>query len=270
MLSPDIFEARRGNITASSAHRMMAGWEAPKPPSDYPIPIYQWIEDNASKPLVGALKADGIIATGKEIDAAWKAYQFDQPPQGLLTYAEDLACDELFDYDPSTNFTSLHMENGNDRELKAVEQLSDETGLVFSKTGEDQIHIGAHWIGATPDGIVYDDLDLIETGCEVKCRTPLHHARQLLINDNESLKEHDFERYCQIQVACHVTGAQHWYSANFNPFAKSDAHKLHYCVIERDDEFLEIFKQRAAVVFEHKQRFLDELNKLKEPMEQAA
>lgn len=263
MLSPEIYEARLGNITASGAHRIMAGWDTPKPTAAFPPEIYDWIAEHEVKPLVGALKAElSCEISSKFIEAAWKAYRFDTPSQGLLTYAEDLACEELFDYDPSVfdGSNNPHMINGNERELEAMNLLRERTGLNFAKTGDDQIHVCVDGIGATPDGIVYDDLDLIRTGCEVKCRSPLHHARQLLITDNDSLKQLDFDRYCQIQVGCFVTGVTQWYSANYNPYAKDKAHKLHYCIIERDDELLSIFKQRAAQVFSHKQAFMVALN----------
>jgi len=156
----------------------------------------------------------------------------------------------------------LDTERGNEREVEAVEWLIRKTGIQFVRTGDEQVHVNANGIGATPDGVVYDDLDLITDGCEVKCRRPIHHARQLLIKDNATLLEHDFERYCQIQVACLVTGVDRWHSVNFNPYAKSDAHKFNYCIIERDDEFLAIFNKRAELVFNFKDAFLSELAKL--------
>ncbi len=263
MLSDEIINARRGNITASEAHNIMAGWDVPAPKVNYPEPIYNWIAQNGVKPLVGAIKDEmECDVSSKAIEAAWKVWQHKKTPQGLITYAERLACDELFETDPSLfdGANNVHMENGREREDEAVAMLIESTGLPFTKIGEDQIHISVDGVGVTPDGIVYDELDLITTGCEVKCRSPLHHARQLLIEDNESLAEHDFARYCQIQVACHVTGADHWYSVSFNPFAKRDEYKFHYCVIHREDWFLDIFKERAALVFKHKALFLESLN----------
>ena len=186
MLSQEIFEARLGNITASNAHRIMAGWDVPKPDQYFPEPILEWIEKHNKKPLVGELKGKvKCDVTGKAIEAAWKLHQWNTIPQGLITYAEELACEELFYQDPAQfdGSNTPHMVEGVEREIEAVEALNEHSGidLNFVKTGEDQIHINVDGIGATPDGIVYDDLDLIVTGCEIKCRTPLHHARQLFI-----------------------------------------------------------------------------------------
>jgi len=262
MLTPELIEARRGNITASKAHAMMAGWDKPRPVDIFPAAIYEWIAEAKRKPLVKEIKdVLECDVSGASINAAWAAYQFDKPSQGLLTYAEELACDELFEADPLVwDGSTVHMDIGNEREIEAMEKLIEATGLPFDKIGDDQIHVSVDGIGATPDGIVYDDLDLIVTGAEVKCRSPLHHARQLLITDNASLREHDPERYCQIQVQMYVTGADEWYSACFNPCARNVTHRFHYCIIKRDAAFLDVFAKRAQQVFEHKATFLAMLN----------
>ncbi len=260
MLSDEITKARRGNITASEAHAIMTGWDAKEPVDDFPAEIFDWIKLNEKKPTVGVIKdAVKCGVTGKLIDAAWKMYQFQKPSQGLITYAETLACQELFYADPALQVSSQHMVNGNERELEATELLSKATGLNFVRTGDDQMHLSVNRIGATPDGLVYDDLDLIEAGGEVKCRSDLHHARQVFIEDNVTMMELDFARYCQMQVGCYVTEANRWYSASYNPLARVEGLEFNYCVIHRDDAFLDVFKQRAALTFEYKQMFMDKL-----------
>lgn len=262
MLSDNIVEQRRGSITASEAHSIMAGWDTPRPTAEFPIEIYDWINEHEEKPLVSRIKSElNCDVNTKLIDAAWQAYKFDHPvtPQGLITYAEKLACEELFDDDPSVQITSQHMENGNEREVEATELLIQATGIPFKKTGEDQMHVSVNGIGCTPDGVAFDDLDLAESGCEIKARSALHHARQILIHDNDSLKDLDFKRFCQIQVGCLVLEVDRWYSASFNPFAKVKGLDFNYCLITRDNEFLEIFKKRAALTFKHKQLFIDKL-----------
>lgn len=260
MLSPDIIQARMGCITASEAHSIMAGWDVPRP-ADCNADIYEWIERYERKPLVGDVKDSIGKVSGADISAAWAMYQWDKPPQGLLTYAEKLACQELFEPDPMEwdGSGNKHIDNGNEREVDAMIALSEATGLDFVKTGDDQIHVSVDGVGCTPDGVVYDDLDLISDGAEVKCRSPLHHARQLLIHDNASLLEHDFDRYCQIQVGYQATGAGRWFSASYNPHAINPLDRFHYCEIKRDDAFLEVFNRRARMVFEHKALFLEQL-----------
>jgi len=94
MLSPEIIAQRLGNITASQAHRIMAGWDESKPSTDFPVEIYDWIEQNKKKPLVGDIrKVLSCDTSSKAIEAAWKAHKYDKKPvpQGLITYAEELA-----------------------------------------------------------------------------------------------------------------------------------------------------------------------------------
>ena len=259
MLTPEIIEARRGNLTASQAHRMMAGWDTPRPTAEFSTELYDWIAKNG-KPLVGdvkdVLKCD---TSGKSIAAAYAAYQYDQPSKGLLTYAEELACAELFEHDPMTDVQTKAMEYGNEREPEAAALLIERTGIDFLKTGDDQIHVAVDGIGCTPDGIAYDDLDLIVTGAEIKARTPLKHAQQLFIVDNESLLEHDFDRYCQMQVSMEVCGCDEWYCVSYNPHALNPLDAFHYCIIKRDEKLLSIFRERAKLVFEHKAYFLDQI-----------
>lgn len=262
MLNDKIKDQRRGSITASEANSIMTGWDAPRPTEKFEGEIYDWIAHTDRKPSVSEINpVMDCNVSGKAIDAAWKAYRFGKPPQGLITYAETLAVEELFEPDPTIEDRpiSQHMENGNDREVTAMEKLSGATGLDFAKTGDDQIHISVNGIGATPDGIVYDELDLIHAGAECKARSALHHARELFITDNATLIEYDFARYCQIQVGYEVTGASEWYSISYNPFAIDKADGFHYCLIERDESFLKIFRQRAALVFKHKQMFIESI-----------
>jgi len=271
-LSDEILNQRRGSITASAAHRIMAGWDTP-PPTDYDTGVYEWLSKNQpeKRPLVSEIEESmGVKITGK-LNKAWDAYKFDKPPQGLITYAEELACEELFDPDPNAwnGEGSDAIKNGNEWELAAMEWLAEVTGVDFVKTGDDQIHLSDDGIGVTPDGIAYDELDLITTGGEAKCRSAIHHARQLAIKDNATLIELDFDRYCQVQVGMLVAEVDHWYSVNYNPLGKYKSVQFGYCIIRRDDAFLEIFKQRAAVVFEIKEAFINRLVKPEELKEAA-
>lgn len=260
MLTPELIEQRRGSITASAVHRMMAGWDTPKPTDAFETELYDWMARHDKKPLVGDVKGVlGCTVNGEEIKAAWKAYQFDKPSQGLITYAEELASDELFEHDPMTDVQTKAMEYGNEREPEAALKLIERTGLAFVKTGDDQMHIAVDGIGCTPDGIVYDDLDLIVAGAEIKCRTPHKHTQQLFIVDNKTLIEHDFDRYCQMQVSMHVCECDEWYSVSYNPFANHELDGFHYSIIKRDDAFLKVFMKRAEIVFERKAAYIEKI-----------
>lgn len=259
MLSDNIIEQRGGNFTASENHRLMAGWDKPAPEIG-DVNIYSAIREMGRKPLVGELKEKlDCEVTGALINQAWAAIQYEKPPQGLITYAEEKAIEAFFSRDPSLNFSTVHTINGEEREAECMELLAEKTGLKFINTGDEQIHIHVDGVGATPDGIVINDLDLVETGAEVKCKSPLEHSKNMLIRNNDDLKNEAFEHFAQIQTCMLVTGAKHWYFANFNPYAKHEALKFGFIIIERDDDFIKVMKKRIEMAKSIKEKFLKRL-----------
>ena len=266
MLSEELIIARMGNFTASENHRLMAGWDAITPNRNFPEfdnlygiikPLY---DGGQKKFLVGDIKElVGFKVTGKMINDTLSVIRSEEHPAGLVTYAEEKALEELFEPDPSLNFSTQHTINGEEREIECMELLAAATGLNFVHTGDFQTHIHADQVGCTPDGVVLDDLDMVETGAEVKCKSPLVHARNLLINTAADMKDMAFEHYVQIQTAMLVTGALHWYFANYNPYAKTDELKFKHIVIERDEEFIKILKKRINLAKKIKLEFKEKV-----------
>ena len=256
MLSESILINRSGNFTASENHRLMAGWEKPKPKEPELILIKGEFEKLDKKPLVKDFSNYGHKVTGTQINEMWAWLKYQEPPQGLITYAEEKSMEELFYSDPSLNFSTVHTRNGNERELECMKRLNDATGLDFVNIGDNQKHISNDGVGATPDGVVLDDLDLICTGSEVKCKSALVHAKNLLIENAEDLKEIEFEHFVQVQTQMLVTETDHWYFANYNPFAKKESMIFKYIIIGRDDDFIEILKKRIEIAKKIKADFL--------------
>ena len=269
MLNEKLLKDRAGNFTASENHRLMAGWDKPPAPKIEEMPDLQGLYDvilpryeaGERKFPVTPIKQihPELEPNQKKIEAVIAAIKGDEPPAGLVTYAEEKALEELFDNDPSLNFETAHTRNGNEREVPCVELLSDERNLLFVKTGEDQQHIQVDGVGATPDGIVLDDSGLIETGCEVKCKSSISHARLFLLNNAKDLKEHAFEHFVQVQTQMLVTGADVWYFAIYNPFAKHSWLQFKSIKIHRDDSFLAVLHKRLEMAKEIKNRFLGEI-----------
>jgi len=263
MLSDEMLLARAGNFTASENHRLMAGWDKPEPSKGFAhfdeiYPTLKWMfDDGESKFLVGDLKElFDFKLTGELIKNTLDVIKSEIPPTGLVTYAEEKAIETLFDIDPSLNFSTIHTRNGEEREVECMLMLSDKTALNFVNIGEDQVHIHANEIGCTPDGVLHDELDLILTGAEVKCKSPLIHARNLLIDNGSDLKVAAFDHFVQVQTGMLVTGADHWYFANYNPFAKRESMTFKHIIIERDDDFIKILKKRIDIAKAIKAEFL--------------
>ena len=257
MLSEELLKARIGNFTASENHRLMAGWDKPAAPKIEEMPDLQFLYDQVKpeyldgertftlkrlKPLLPEQEFDT-----KMVAAVLDAVKGEIVPEGLKTYAEEKALEELFDLDPSLNFGNVHTRNGEERELPCMELLADQTSLNFIATGEHQAHICVDGVGCTPDGIVEDDIGMIETGAEAKCKTNLEHARLFLINNGEQLKKEAFDHFTQVQTQMLVTGAKHWYFVIYNPFAKFAWLQFKYIVVQRDDAFIKILNDRIAI-----------------------
>lgn len=250
MLSNDLLLKRAGNFTASENHRLMAGWQEKKTPREFDEfkHIYRAIRHLDKKPLVGDVKNKvKCNVSGDLINLTWKIIQEERPPQGLVTYAQEKAIEEFFHPDPSLNFSTQHTRNGEEREHECMAMLSEKTGIEFVHTGGDQIHIHADEVGCTPDGLKLDELDLVETGAEAKCKSALVHAQNMMVKNNNDMKSNIFDAFVQVQTAMLVTGADHWYFANYNPFAKDERLIFGHIIVERDDRFIAILNERLEM-----------------------
>lgn len=268
MLDEKILLARAGNFTASENHRLMSGWDKKLVKPCFPEfeELYPVMKELEKKPLVKELQEKAHIkVTGEFINATWQYIQNEKPPAGLATYAKEKAIEEFFYPDPSLSFSNAHTRNGEEREAECMALLAEKTGLNFINTGEEQVHIHADEVGCTPDGIVLDDLDLVLTGAEVKCKSPLEHMKNMLITDSKQLMENAFDHFVQIQTQMLVTGADHWYFANYNPCIKDEYRGLEfgYIIIERDNDFIEILVRRLEVAKKIKAVFYLEIEKLR-------
>jgi len=67
-----------------------------------------------------------------------------------------------------------------------------------------------------------DEIDMPKSGCEVKCKSPVEHARLMMVNNNSDLLEIESAIYWQIQTQMLVTETDYWYFAIYNPFAKKN------------------------------------------------
>ena len=262
MLSEQILIDRAGNFSSSENHKLMAGWDnAPLDRnfdsfSDLFNPLYSMVINGKPKPLVSAMNEMlGYKVTGNDINQTWQIIKSEQPTQGLMTYAEEKAAEELSTPDPSLVWSTVHTRNGEEREEECMRLLAKATGLNFVQTGENQAHIHANGVGCTPDGIVLDDIDLTKTGGEAKCKSIAIHLKNLLINNNEDLKESAFDHFVQIQTAMLVTGAEYWYFANYNPHAIEPL-RFKHVKITRDNEFLKILQSRIDLAKRVKAEYL--------------
>jgi len=255
---------RAGNFTASGNHALMSSWDTPEPDRNFEgysdlYPVIKAVRaKGASKaPNVADIKPIYPNVTGKMKDAVWKAVMFDETPKGLITYAEEKACETLFNVDPSLQWSTVHTRNGKDREAMCMFLAGKALKKSFYHTGENQIHEARDEVGMTPDGLAYHSDDVtIDTGGEAKCKSPLVHARNLMICSNADMKELAFDAYVQVQTSMLVGKCSKWAFANYNPFAKKESHIHKSIWIERDESFIAILQKRVDIAKSIKHKFL--------------
>ena len=216
-MNDDLATRRSGNFCASENHRLMAGWDKQRLSRDYPEfeELYRAMKTLDKKPLVRDIKNSVCCdISGELINRTWQIIQDEIPPAGLVTYAREVANNGFYSRDPSLDFSTPHIRNGNEREEECMAKLSEKTGIDFVNTGDDQMHICIDGVGCTPDALVFDDLDLVVTGAEAKCKSPLIHTCNMLIKNNADLCKNAFDHFTQIQTSMLLTGADYWYFAN--------------------------------------------------------
>lgn len=269
MLSNELLLARAGNFTASENHRLMAGWDRVLPPPSFEFAalLCSFVEKLGRKPLVKDVKeAIGFSFTGAQINEAYQYVQIRKIPAGLISYAEEKALEEYCEPDPSLNFSTVHTRNGEEREAECMLRLADSTGVFFTKTGDDQTHIHSDQVGCTPDGVALDDLDLIFTGAEVKCKSPREHLKNIMIKDGDQMKAEAFDHFTQIQTALLVTACEYWYFANFNPYFIDPSLQFHFIRVYRDEPFIKILRERVKIAKKIKAEYATKIDQRREEL----
>lgn len=131
------------------------------------------------------------------------------------------------------NFKQL--EWGKEYEPEARALLELETGLTFDEVGfiyRDK----SNRAGISPDGINQE----LKIGCELKC--PFDPAVHAAFICNDKIKA---EYIHQCQFSMWVTGYRKWYFASYHP--QYMRKKLHYVVIERDEEYMKKYDTAFGV-----------------------
>ena len=258
---------RKRFVTASQAHRVMAGFEAElagrkmeEPPLFDAISKFMQKE----KPLVGDLKKAGIMASGKEIQSCWDYYKATKPvfSEGMESVAREIAMGEFIS--DRDNYVSDDMENGNLYEAEAVLNLSNIVTKNFSNTGDRQLFFSKGNIGATPDGVFYEGFDISECA-EVKCPKDTTHMRYLVgFKSGLTLLQIEPKYYWQAQAGLYVTGAKayNWASYHRNFI---EPYKMIYQKIEPDHEHIEILIERSEKVLTRAKDIIELINASNEP-----
>lgn len=156
-------------------------------------------------------------------------------PKGALNAAKDVAIARItkFNHIRAGNFKSREMQWGCENELNAIAVFEKETGLVVSKTGENQEFIEfKEFIGGTPDGII----DSEGSGVEVKCPASINHAEFLKCNHQHDLLNINPDYYWQCVHLMLCTGACHWYFVSYDPDFLNEEKMIKIIKVNRIEE----------------------------------
>ena len=176
--------------------------------------------------------------------------------QGAITYVKEKIAELMIS---DTGFEKQFQGNaatewGTSYEEEALELFSEYTDSDIIQPGflnynED--------FGGTPDGISKDN----NFGIEIKCPyNPTIHLDNFLLNDMDFKKERK-EYYWQIQGYSLITGIKDWYFISYDP--RNVDYKLKYILIKRNEEDIELIKQKLTIASKYKQQLINNLKQVK-------
>lgn len=264
---------RAGFVTASQAHRVMAGFamelegKSMKKPECEDL-VFDGIKKITSVigrvPKVGELKSMDIQATGELIKQVTTYIKAITPvfSEGMESVAREIAM-ESFKKTKDDGFKSVDMERGDQQEGAAVAALSAFLDVDFLNTELDQIFLSDGCLGVTPDGIEYDGFN-IKSCAEVKNPKDTTHMKYLqLLKDQGDILSVCPIYYWQAQCGLSVTGSEiyHWasYHDEFEYPGYEDESKLVYVPIYPVDDHIKILKTRADKVLKRAPFIVEEI-----------
>lgn len=267
-------EDRKNFVTASQAHRVMAGFELEleglhmeKPACDEGVfnGIKKMVELLGRKPKVGEMVSVDLVVPGELINEVFNYIKATTPvfSDGMESVAREIAMASFIKNTIEEGSITADMERGNLQEGEAVAALSAFLDVEFLNTELDQIFLSDGCLGFTPDGVEYDGFN-IKSCAEVKNPKAITHMKylQLLWNQNDLLRVCPVY-YWQAQCGLSVSGAEiyHWASYH-NDFAYAgyeNESKLIYVPVHPVDDHIRILKARADRVLARAPVIVDEI-----------
>ena len=261
-------ENRKHYVTASQAHRIMAGFESelidiPKPHFEESDLVLCHLHDCTNKPKVGELKSAGLMATGAQISSCWEYHKSLTPvfTTGMESVAREIAMAQFLD-ERDEQYQSEDMERGNIQEREAIIALSEHLGVEFFDTEDDQTFFTKGSLGVTPDGVQYDSDFNVEACGEVKNPKDTSHMYYLLmINSQDDLLRLKPEYYWQAQAGLAVTGAKSYHWASYHNGFRMP-YRLVYVHITPNLEHIRALEIRAARVAARVPEIVDWIKRL--------
>lgn len=266
MLTNEQLEKRLGLFNASENAPLLTGWKDEEPPKDmdhfddlYSV-LKKMRDEGKPKPKVTPLKVDHPYVSGDLVNQVWTYLVFEgrKVPEGLVTYAKQKALEEYFQLDPSLQVSTVHTRNGEEREVDAMLEAGKQLGVKFEHIGDDQEHLIRNGFGATPDGLVLKDNEII-CGGEAKCKAPLEHMGLWLLDHGYELEQYDFAHYVQVQTNIYCADCEYWYLCLYHPYANDHDIMVRTLRIGRNDHLINAMVDRGKLATKIKNDYMDEI-----------
>lgn len=182
-------------------------------------------------------------------------------PRGAKAYALEKAVELVTEIDEQDTFVSYAMQWGIDHELEGIAAFEKMTEMSVLHTGENQktINLGDD-IACTPDGIskIFGLSSEFECGIEVKCPNSKTHFEYSSIKSAIDLKKIAPDYYWQVQGGMYITGYNYWYFISYDPRFKDKSKQLHYALIERNDNDIDLLSKRIFMAIAYRNYLLKE------------
>ena len=170
-----------------------------------------------------------------------------------MSYIQEKAIEKVFGRDKEEQFVSFDMQRGVTLEPVAFEIFKQSKGLDFIDVKEAYFFPYGSDSGSSPDGLVGDDAIL-----EIKCPRP-NNFFDLLIHGIDSIDK-GYVAQMQHQMLC--TNSKRCHFFNYIVYNNEPMH--HEIIIDRDDEMIELIKERIKLAIIERDKIIEQLTPVQE------
>ena len=164
------------------------------------------------------------------------------------SYAFEKAVESVYGLSDDENFVTFDMQRGIDQEPLAFAKFKELKALEFIDVQECVFFPFGEHAGASPDGLVGTDAIL-----EIKC--PKRNKFFKLVANGESEIDKNYIAQMQHQMLCTNSNKAHF----FNYLIENGKEYWHEIIIERDEEMVELIKERIKLATEIKLNYISKL-----------
>tara|TARA_R110000851_G_scaffold251691_1_gene404206 strand:+ start:464 stop:1087 length:624 start_codon:yes stop_codon:yes gene_type:complete len=168
--------------------------------------------------------------------------------QSIDTYAFEKAIETIYGREEDT-YVSEDMQRGINQEPLAFALFKDLKGYEFLSVKEVGFYKFDEHAGASPDGQVSDNSNL-----EIKC--PRRNKFFKIVANG--INEVDFSYIAQMQMQMMCTNTEKSYFLNY--YLENSIQYWHEIVIERDEELINLIKERVVMATEIKLEYMKKIN----------